>query len=142
MVYFLSTGNLPRGSFESHSMGQEDFADDLIILLGDSSAEHVKYRAGILSSDSVYTTVGLPMCLYWRHEHLHVRVRCNQVLFTAPDGCSSTVYIHRGSIAYDSIQHYHREHCRHLGSVWKQVSFLCGQQRSKTADNSVTLRLA
>lgn len=82
------------GSFKGDTAEEEVAGGHLVLLLGDNAPVHVEHRASRTVSDHVSADRGLSVCVHRRRQHLHVRVRCHQVVLPLPFRCDALYVVH------------------------------------------------
>lgn len=77
----LAPGHSSGGPLQSHSHSQETTFGLFVLFVGDNAVVSVQRCFGSSLSYTVSTSCGLPVRFYSRREHLHVRVRCHQIVY-------------------------------------------------------------
>lgn len=130
-------GDLLGGALKSYWKEEEDLFGNLIVLVGDTAAEHIEYHLGCCCTYPLSSAYQFYMCLYRCNEYLHVHFWSNQVLLTSSNGRREILPHPYWSSSNDSIQHNCGKRGRDMGSIWEQISFLRCQQRNQAANDSL-----
>lgn len=122
----VDAGYPASSAFTVHPRASQVAAGRVVLLLGHHASEHVQRGVGRPLPHPLPPRLGLSVCLHRRGQHLHVRVRGDEVILAVPLRGASVRDVYLRGLVHHPVQCVHREYRRGVGVVQPQVPLLCG----------------
>lgn len=124
----MAAGHPVGGPLAHHPAAKQAAAGDQCLLLGHDAAVHVQHDLRRALPDPLSKRGGLPVRVHCRLQHLHVRVRGDQVLFVVPVRGGEVFGVRPRGTVHHPDQRGHRERGRHLGAGRQEAQVLRGAE--------------
>lgn len=124
----LAAGYPAGGPLAHHPAAEQAPAGDQRLLLGYDAAVHVQHDLRRALPDPLPERGGLFVCVHCRVQHLHVRVRGDQVLFAVPVRGGEVLRVRPRGTVHHPDQRGHRERGRYLGAGRQEAQVLRGAE--------------